>query len=188
MTHCPNCGIAFATPVPLNAGHIYLQQSGNRGSGNKVFKIIAGIGCLVFALPFIAAILFPVFARVREKQQATASVRKLRAIGSAAQAYANDHSGKLPPTDTMDHFQAAVMKYLPAGSGVDAFVEPGANALYWVNPDVSEKKLIQIDRPDATELAEETVPHFGGRRGLVAVLYVDGHVHFEPIGASSQGQ
>lgn len=188
MTQCPNCGMAFAAPVPFSVEPAYPPPAARGSSGNNALKVIAGIGCLVFALPFLAAIFFPVFARVREKQQANASVIKLRAIGRAAQAYADEHQGKLPPTDTLDHFRAAVSQYLPAGNTGDPFVEPGANTFYWINPGVSEKPLARIWRPDSTELAEETVSHFGrGRRGgLVAVLYLDGHVHFEPVGGGLQ--
>jgi hypothetical protein len=188
MTQCSNCGMAFAAPVPFSVAPAYPQPAAQ--SGGNVLKVIAGIGCLVFALPILAAIFYPVFARVREKQQANASVIKLRAIGRAAQAYAGEHNGKLPPTDTLDHFRAAVSKYLPAGNTDDPFVEPGVNTFYWINPGVSEKPLARIWRPDSPELAEETVSHFGrGRRGgLVAVLYLDGHVHFEPVGGGSQAQ
>lgn len=188
MPQCPNCGMAFAVPVPFGVEPAYPQQAARSGSGNNALKVIAGIGCLVFALPFLAAIFYPVFARVREKQQANASVNKLRAIGRAALAYADEHNGKLPPTDTLDHFRAATSKYLPARNTDDPFVEPGVNTFYWINPAVSEKPLARIDRPDSTELAEETVSHFGrGRRGgLVAVLYLDGHVHFETMGGSQE--
>ncbi len=47
----------------------------------------------------LAAILFPVFARAREKAHQTSCVSNLQNIGAALKMYAYENYGHLPPTD-----------------------------------------------------------------------------------------
>ena len=54
----------------------------------------------VFAIiAMLAAILFPVFARAREKAYQTSCLNNLSNIGAALRMYAQDHYGHFPPHD-----------------------------------------------------------------------------------------
>jgi len=60
----------------------------------ELLVVIAIIGIL-------AALLFPVFARVREKARATSCASNLRQVGMAATMYAEDAGGVYPPRFTV---------------------------------------------------------------------------------------
>ncbi|MBM3498705.1 MAG: type II secretion system protein [Armatimonadetes bacterium] len=59
----------------------------------------------------LAAILFPVFARAREKARQTRCLTNLQQIGLALSMYARDHAGHFPPTN--DDLTPLLGRYLP---------------------------------------------------------------------------
>jgi prepilin-type N-terminal cleavage/methylation domain-containing protein/prepilin-type processing-associated H-X9-DG protein len=59
----------------------------------------------------LAAILFPVFARAREKARQTRCQTNLQQIGLALSIYARDHAGHFPPKN--DDLTPLVGRYLP---------------------------------------------------------------------------
>jgi prepilin-type processing-associated H-X9-DG protein/prepilin-type N-terminal cleavage/methylation domain-containing protein len=59
----------------------------------------------------LAAILFPVFARAREKARQTGCMTNLQQIGLALSMYARDHAGHFPPTN--DDLTPLLGRYLP---------------------------------------------------------------------------
>ncbi len=64
---------------------------------------IAGIvvaSVVVFFVIILAAILYPVFAKAREKAHQRICTRNLQQLGSAVRMYAQDYDGKLPPKET----------------------------------------------------------------------------------------
>jgi prepilin-type processing-associated H-X9-DG protein len=161
----------------MSASAGYAQPAG-KSSSNKILGIVAGIGCLVFAVPILAAILFPVFAKVRDKQREMSSASDLRRIGIAMAQYERDHHGKLPSTDTMDQFKTELTPYMGPIGDNDPFVQPGTNKYFLLNTTVSRKKITALVDPANTMVAEEAVPHGGG---LTAMLFADGHVHFSQL-------
>jgi prepilin-type N-terminal cleavage/methylation domain-containing protein/prepilin-type processing-associated H-X9-DG protein len=54
---------------------------------------------VIAAIAILAAILFPVFARARERARTHSCVSNLVNIGFALQMYAEDHAGHFPPTE-----------------------------------------------------------------------------------------
>jgi prepilin-type N-terminal cleavage/methylation domain-containing protein/prepilin-type processing-associated H-X9-DG protein len=62
-------------------------------------------------IAILAAILFPVFARAREKARQTNCQTNLRQIGLALSLYARDHAGHLPPNQ--DDLTPLLGYYLP---------------------------------------------------------------------------
>lgn len=129
-------------------------------------------GGLVFATA--AAVLFPVFAKAREKARATTSISNLRQLAIALQMYAQDNNDKLPVMKTT----ADMKKYLTAYLGSDQqFVSPRTGEAYLPNPGISGKALGAIDHPDTMIAFYENTP---GPDGTRAVAFLDGHVELVP--------
>jgi prepilin-type processing-associated H-X9-DG protein len=172
--------MTFAAPVPMGAASG--PAPGFAPPPKKPFPvaaivgIVAAVGCLP-VIAIVAAILFPVFAKVRDRARETSSMSNLRMLGLATMQFAQDHDQKLPPTDSMDHFKSSVGTYLTPQNKYDPFVETGANVPYALNGRISAKSLERFPHPEVIVLARETVPHSDGK---IAVLYLDGHVTLEP--------
>jgi prepilin-type processing-associated H-X9-DG protein/prepilin-type N-terminal cleavage/methylation domain-containing protein len=66
---------------------------------------------VISIIAMLAAILFPVFARAREKARQTRCQTNLQQIGLALSMYARDHAGHFPPTD--DDLTPLLGRYLP---------------------------------------------------------------------------
>ena len=67
------------------------------GGARRAFTLIELLVVLAIIV-ILAALLFPVFARAREKARTAACASNLRQIGLAADVYAQDYDGLLPPT------------------------------------------------------------------------------------------
>ncbi len=76
----------------------------------------------VFVIALLAAILFPVFARAREKARATGCLSKYHQIGLAVQQYASDFDGFTPPNG--GSFAGLISDCAPYAKGDDIFVCP----------------------------------------------------------------
>ncbi len=71
-----------------------------KGSGMAIAGIIiSGIG--VIYLPVLAAILFPVFAKARQKAYDTTCINNQRQIALSIQIWAQDNSSRFPPVNTV---------------------------------------------------------------------------------------
>jgi prepilin-type N-terminal cleavage/methylation domain-containing protein/prepilin-type processing-associated H-X9-DG protein len=53
---------------------------------------------VIAIIAILAAILFPVFAKAREKARQTSCLSNLRQLGSALQQYTTDYDGRFPPS------------------------------------------------------------------------------------------
>jgi len=175
VIQCPNCGMAFNAPVPPSPMPGYGAPPAKKGlPALAIAGIVAAVGCLPVMI--LAAILFPVFAKVREKARETSSASNLKQLGLATMQYMQDHNETYPPMDTMDHYKAALSTYVKDDPQHSLFVQTGENVPYILNSKLSKVNLALIDDPANTVVAKEAVPHQGG---LIAVLYVSGRVHFE---------
>lgn len=109
-----NCGMAIASfvtgllgisPVGLVLGIISLNRiNASNGQLTGKWMAITGIVLSSFALlmiPIMAAILFPVFAKARQKAHIQTCVSNQRQIAAAMQMYAQDHDGMLPSDKTV---------------------------------------------------------------------------------------
>jgi prepilin-type processing-associated H-X9-DG protein len=91
--------------------------------------LLAGCGgCSFLFVPMVAAILFPVFAKAREKARQTACLSNLKLVSLGMLAYMQDYDQKLPPSanwmDNVGAFQAVD----PNRGTVDPFKCPAAPA------------------------------------------------------------
>ena len=70
---------------------------------------------VIAILGLLAAVLFPVFAKVRENGRRTMCLSNIRQIGIALAAYEQDHDAFFPPTITSEgDWASAVIRYAPA--------------------------------------------------------------------------
>ena len=81
-----------------------------REPGFTLVEMLSVIGMIAV----LAAILFPVFAKARERARQTSCVSNLVNIGLALKMYATDHDGGLPPTE--DDLGALHPRYLMNGA------------------------------------------------------------------------
>ncbi|MBM3474563.1 MAG: DUF1559 domain-containing protein, partial [Armatimonadetes bacterium] len=65
---------------------------------------------VIAVIAILAAILFPVFARARERARSHSCTMNLVNIGLALQLYASDHDGAYPPTE--DDLSPLIGRYL----------------------------------------------------------------------------
>jgi len=169
--------MTFNAPVPPSLMPGYGAPSAKKGlSAGAIVGIVAAVGCLP-VMAIVAAILFPVFAKVREKARETSSASNLKQLGLATLQYAQDHNEKYPPMDTMEHYKAALSTYVKDDPEHSLFVQPGENVPYVLNAKMSKVSIDSLNDPASAVLAREAVPHQGG---LIAILYADGRVHFAP--------
>jgi len=83
------------------------QPADARGFTFIELTVVIGI------IAVLAAILFPVFARAREKARQARCLANLEQIGLALSMYARDHAGHFPPTN--DDLSPLLGRYLPMG-------------------------------------------------------------------------
>ena len=185
-TQCANCGLTFDTPVPYAAAPGYAAPPVKKGMpAIAIVGIIGAVGCLPLIAIF-AAILFPVFAKARDKARTISSADNLRQLGLASLQFAEDHDEKYPPMDSMEHFKAAVGQYLPKDQKNDLFTQPGFNTPYALNAKLSNKPMATLNNMDGIVMMQETKPYSDGQ---LATLYADGHVRRVPTPATfSSGQ
>lgn len=171
VTQCPNCGLAFGSPVPA-----YTPPPPQKKSSWGILAVIAGGGCLLFFIMILAAILFPVFAKARDKARETVSVSNVSQLCLASLQYAQDHDGKLPKMDSQENFKGAISDYIQSNRKTDVFSDPNTKKPYILNSRLSEKNITTIDNPRDMELMRSP----GEYGGYVVVGYADGHVKAVP--------
>jgi prepilin-type N-terminal cleavage/methylation domain-containing protein len=74
-----------------------MEQEENVMQKTKGFTLIELL-VVIAIIAILAAILFPVFAKAREKARQTACLSGLKQIGTALFVYAHDYDGYLPPS------------------------------------------------------------------------------------------
>ncbi|HOF87056.1 MAG TPA: DUF4349 domain-containing protein [Armatimonadota bacterium] len=134
---------------------------------------------VVSIVAVLSAILFPTFARSREKARQTTCTSQLRQIATAIQMYVQDE-GAYPPADT---WAAAIMDY--AGSE-KIFSDPvdttpgsggGINQnSYSYNTALAGQPAAAVHAPTETPVVWDSAPRHNG----MIIGFADGHVRFFP--------
>jgi len=114
-----------------------------------------------------AAVLYPVFAKAREKARQTASVSNLRQLVLYEIMYAQDHDEFMPAVTTMEDMKK--LMDIPD----QLLVSPRTNEPYTLNPAVAGIHLGQIDNPATMIVIYENTP---GPDGTRCAAFLDGHV------------
>ncbi len=169
-----------ATPAPSATAPIATAPapavSAPRKSNTLVIVVVVAGAAFVLlaALGIVAAILFPVFGRARDKAQQTACLSNLTQIGLAFHMYAADNDGTLPPTDS---WREALKPYLDAE---EVYTCPSTGERYVFNEAIGGKNIDELSNPSQTPMAWDAPPEYdpetGPHVGKFNVLWVDGHV------------
>ena len=198
-------GIIVTGPIAVVLGIIALVQINRnpqqlKGLGFAIAALaISGVGILT--TPILAAILFPVFARAREKAQMTSCMANMKRLCSAQIMYSSDWDDRLP---IAENWNDALLPYLKQMSGgkdpskvfVCPKVKPEAPS-YAMNAGLSGISQADINSPPDTVLLfdAEPGPNKAGGPELLpteprhmdghVIGYADGHVNFTITGATS---
>jgi prepilin-type processing-associated H-X9-DG protein len=192
-------------PVPWPATTPRPPVRGQRNVTSLV--VLIGVGfVLLFVLPILAAIVFPVFAKSREKARQAACMSNLKVLSVAMLQYTADNDGRLPVVYGMRDFGAR--RVIPKQQGLDlkrdfppgnwrldlypyarnleSFVCPTTRYSYQFNHTLYGTSMAEIARPAEIPsvydhgwiLSYSPPPHNYGYN----VGYVDGHVRWRSRG------
>ena len=174
-THADYTPKPFPSQIAPVAPRVKPAKSGS--STYVVVALVVGLGLLMM-IAVMAAILFPVFARARERVRATACMANLKQISIGLRMYANANAGLLPPGADWSHACSFYLK--PRPQGPDLWVCPNCGRQYVVNPDYSGKPLVPPApgvRPSPLLSCPEMSPGAGGpHMGGYCQLFPDGQV------------
>jgi len=138
----------------------------------RIVEVFVALGMLAV----LGAILFPVFARSREKARRTSCLSNMRELALGIQMFAKDYEGRLPGTVT---WAEDIRPYVQNKQIFECPERPrGEKGGYALNPLVAGKKLEDIADPATTVLLYEVdehgqpvYPHNGGAN----FAFVDWH-------------
>ncbi len=168
-----------------------------RKSGVPVWAWIVGcggIGCMVVPFLIFAAVLFPVFAKAREKARQTSCMSNEKLIGTALMMYTQDNDGVLPEGT---HWMDRSAPYLASAGGTESHVFqcPSAKGTpygYAYNSAVSRKSVNKMGDPGTTVTVYDStagtknatdavmsVPSPGRHSGGNNFAFADGHVRYK---------
>jgi prepilin-type N-terminal cleavage/methylation domain-containing protein/prepilin-type processing-associated H-X9-DG protein len=145
-----------------------------RFSGFTLIELLVVIAIIAI----LAAILFPVFARAREKARQSTCMSNQRQIGLSVQMYAQDHSAVMPSSATV---------------WTDISIDPGILVCptlgkttpngYLYNADCSGKSLGSIDNPSNKAICYDGKGGYIDTRhsGNAIAVFADGHVEINTL-------
>jgi len=149
----------------------------SRSSSQKwiIIGVVAGAAfMLLAALGIVAAMLFPVFARAKEKAQEATSLSNISQLGMAVLMYAADHEETLPEANS---WKEAIAEYV--GDNTAIFICPATGQPYTFNEALSGVDLKDLDNPQQTPMLWAPLwvaqGAAGPSQGKVVVCYADGH-------------
>jgi prepilin-type N-terminal cleavage/methylation domain-containing protein/prepilin-type processing-associated H-X9-DG protein len=136
---------------------------------------------VIAIIAILAAILFPVFARAREKARQTTCISNQRQIAASVQMYTQDHEETLPAANTIwsdINVDPGVLicptagKSLPLGYVYNSFLSDKALG----NLSTPESILLSGDAAVTTGVATTQYDYAFRHSNKVILSYVDGHV------------
>ncbi len=147
---------------------------GHRGA-NRGFTLLE-LSVVVAIISILAAILFPVFARAREKARQVNCQRNLMQISIALRMYARDHAGHLPPNQ--DDLTPLLGRYLPLSDSLScpSVAQNRDDYRHQLDPPVDYfYRAGFCDDDDPTELIAAD-SDLGRHNEAANGLFLDGHV------------
>ena len=122
-------------------------------------------------LAVTAAVIFPVFAKSREKARQSTSLANLRQLAVALLMYAQDNKQKFPVLKTPADIEKNLGLYV--GGSTQMFISPRTGERYEVNPRISGKSIGAFENLTEMIVLYEKTP---GPDGSRCVAFMDGHV------------
>ena len=169
-------GIASLVQISKSQGRV-------RGSGVAVAGTVVS-GFTLLSLPLMAAILFPVFARAREKARQASCQSNLKQIGLAMMMYTQDFDEEFPMTDPWADSLMPYMKNEAIFHCPSATNDPQRS--YGYNAALNLASVATLSSPAETVMNFDSQPGpnpAGGNEILVPrhneganICYADGHV------------
>lgn len=148
------------------------RRSREKASSKRLLEILVVVGILAI----LAAVLFPVFARAREKARQSSCLSNMKQVAIAVQMYAQDYDDTLPPAAD---WQGLVSRYAGNDQIFECPTRQGRLPHYALSPFVAGRNLGEIADPETTvmlyEIGEDgrqVYPHNDGAN----YGFVDGHV------------
>jgi len=182
--------VAAAADVPAAAAALAAGASAERRGHfqrNWYIYLIAAIVSAALVVPAVigAAIMFPVFAKAREKARQTACLSNIKQLSLACLMYTSDYDERFPTAVDPKGFHDQIFPYV-RNEGLftcpSAPNEPG----YAFNPNLAGKSLEDIRNPGQVPMLWDAGAQPGGvtpvpgttggrHNGGDNVAYVDGH-------------
>jgi prepilin-type processing-associated H-X9-DG protein len=163
-------------PAPPVVARSAPAKSGTPGW--LIAAIIAVVAAVLLpTILILSAILFPVFAKAREKARQASCLSNMRQLSLACLQYASANSDTLPDAAT---WRQDIQPYLPGGFVWDCPSSCKGQQSYEFNPTLSGMSLGAIENPaDTIMISEPLGPSGNGvhNRGF-NIAFVDGHVRW----------
>ena len=176
---------AFAAGVMQQIAAVATDESGSRYEEIKLEPVaprrafrmsLIELFTVLGVMAVLAATLFPVFAKAREKARSTKCTSNQRQLALATIMYSQDHSEILPSAANWTN---------EIGVPAAVFQDPTAKYLdnaYAYNMDLDRKNINSITVPDSTPVtydARDGLPDYRHDRSIV-MSYLDGHIELHP--------
>jgi len=150
------------------------QRSTKRrvSGGQRLIEVMVAFGMLAV----LAAILFPTFAKAREKARQSSCMSNMKQLATGIQMFAQDHDDRLPGALT---WHDDVLPYVNNEQLFNCPTTETGGDTYAINPLVAGRNLADIENHEGTVLLYEVdrtgqpvFPHNDGAN----YAFVDGHV------------
>ena len=176
-------------PVGAILGIVSLAKH-RPGQGMAIAGLILGVLTWLTALitlPFLSAILIPVFFRAEDTAKQTACLSNVKELALAQMMYVQDHDGRFPPAAnwpaaTLPYFKNPQLLLCPQDSRTDKQSAGGQETSYTMDDLMDAGKPAGILAPDEAILLFDGTSVFGPREdaayrhnGGLSVGFVDGH-------------
>lgn len=122
---------------------------------------------VIAIIAILAAILFPVFAQVREKARTTSCASNLKQLGTAFELYIQDYDSKLPPLIQIhfipndNHFSKALLRPYIKNEGIFKCPSDHGSKAYWESSAVRRQPFhirYRCSYQNRTDLYPDTKP------------------------------
>jgi prepilin-type processing-associated H-X9-DG protein len=169
----PGIPPAYGAPPP---GYGAPPLKKNNTATVVIIVLAAVFGGGIFIVAILAAILFPVFAKVRENARMSVCESNVKQIELGLIQYVQDHNDKYPPSAS--GFKAAVFPYLKSEQIFRCPTDTAGSVDYSMNPKLQGMSLEKLADPSQVvaiyEGSSQTLVF--RHEGKAVVGFADGHV------------